>query len=108
VSRRRPMIRIGDLLPDAARGLGLEQELRLSRAAATFEQLVGERLPGVAGLCRVSRVDGRTMVVEADAPIVAQELRLQSAELLRAFVATPAGVGVADLRIVVVRAPGPA
>ena len=100
------MVRIGDLLPDAARGLGLEGELRLSRAIATFEGLIGERAPGVAGLCRVVRIDGVTLVVEADAPIVAQELRLRGPELLPAFAATPAGTGVRDLRIVVARSPG--
>jgi len=105
MSPRRPMVRIGDLLPDAARGLGLEHELRLSRAIATFDQLIGERVPGVAGACRVARVDGPTLVVEADAPIVAQELRLRGPELLAAFVATPAGAGVRDLRIVVARSP---
>ena len=108
MSRRRPMIRIGDLLPDAARGLGLEHELRLSRAAATFDQLIGERVPGVAGVCRVVRVDGPSLLVETDAPIVAQELRLRSSELLHAFMATPAGAGVTDLRIVVRRVAGSA
>jgi predicted nucleic acid-binding Zn ribbon protein len=101
------MIRIGDLLPDAARGLGLEDELRLSRAMTTFDQLIGERVPGAAGVCRVARVDGGTLVVEATAPIVAQELRLRAPELLAAFVATPAGAGIRDLRIVVGRASGP-
>ena len=43
------MVRIGDLIPDAARGLGLEDELRLSRAMATFEALVAERVPAAAG-----------------------------------------------------------
>jgi predicted nucleic acid-binding Zn ribbon protein len=100
------MVRIGDLLPDAARGLGLEAELRLSRAIATFDGLIGERAPAVAGDCRVVRVDGSTLVVEADAPIVAQELRLRGPELLAAFAATPAGGGVRDLRIVVARSPG--
>ena len=102
------MVRIGELLPDAARGLGLEDELRLSRAMATFDQLIGERVPGAAGACRVARVDGGTLVVEADAPIVAQELRLRAPELLAAFVASPAGAGIRDLRIVVARATGPA
>jgi predicted nucleic acid-binding Zn ribbon protein len=101
--RRRPMVRIGDLLPDAARGLGLEPELRLSRAMATFEQLVGERVPAAAGACRVVRLDGFTVVVEADAPIVAQELRLRGPELLAAFAATPAGGGARELRVVVGR-----
>ena len=52
------MVRIGDLIPDAARGLGLEDELRLSRAMATFEALVAERVPAAAGACRVVRLEG--------------------------------------------------
>ena len=39
------MVRLGDLMPDAARALGLEDELRLSRAIATFEAIVAERVP---------------------------------------------------------------
>ncbi len=97
--RRRPMTRIGDLLPDAARGLGLEDELRLSRAMATFEAIVAERVPAAAGGCRVLRLDGFDLVVEADAPIVAQELRLRASELLTAFAASPAGTGARELRI---------
>jgi hypothetical protein len=54
----------------------------------------------------VVRLDGGTLVVEADAPIVAQELRLRGPELLAAFIATPAGAGVRDVRIVVARSPG--
>jgi hypothetical protein len=99
--RRRPMTRIGDLLPDAARGLGLEDELRLSRAMATFEQLVAERVPAAAGACRVTRIEGFAIVIEADAPIVAQELRLRAPELTAAFAASPAGGGARELRIVV-------
>ena len=98
-SRRRPMTRIGDLLPDAARGLGLEEELRLSRAMATFEAIVAERVPAAAGACRVVRLDGFDLVVEADAQIVAQELRLRSGELLAAFATSPAGVGARVLQV---------
>jgi hypothetical protein len=97
------MVRLGDLLPDAARGLGLEDELRLSRAMATFEQLVAERVPAAAGACRVIRIDGFAVVVEADAPIVAQELRLRAPALLTAFAATPAGLGARELRVMVGR-----
>lgn len=97
--RRHPMVRIGELMPDAARSLGLEDELRLSKAMATFESVVAERVPAAAGSCRVVRLEGFTVDVEADAPIVAQELRLRSSELLRAFAATPGGGGVRDLRV---------
>ena len=101
--RKRPMTRIGDLLPDAARGLGLEEELRLSRAMATFEHLVAERVPAASGACRVTRIEGFAIVVEADAPIVAQELRLRARELMAAFATSPAGGGARELRVIVGR-----
>ena len=85
--RRRPMVRLGDLIPDAARALGLDEELRLSRAMATFEAIVAERVPAAAGACRVVRLRASRSIVEADAPIVAQELRLRPSELLAAFAA---------------------
>jgi hypothetical protein len=97
--RRRPMARVGDLIPDAARALGLEDELRLARAIATFEAVVAERVPAAAGACRVLRLEGFAIDVEADAPIVAQELRLRSRELMTAFAATPGGMGIRDLRV---------
>ncbi len=97
--RRRPMTRLGELIPDAARALGLQDELRLARAIATFEALVAERVPEAVGSCRVRRLAGFTIEVEADAPIVAQELRLRASELLAAFAAAPGGVGVRELRV---------
>ena len=93
------MRRIGDLIPDAARALGLEEELRLARAIATFEALVAERVPAAVGACRVMRLEAFAIDVEADVPIVAQELRMRSGELLSAFVAAPGGVGVRELRV---------
>jgi len=97
--RKRPMRRIGDLIPDAARALGLEEELRLARAIATFEALVAERVPAAVGACRVMSLEGFAIDVEADVPIVAQELRMRSGELLSAFAAAPGGVGVRELRV---------
>lgn len=93
------MVRLGDLIPDAARALGLEDELRRSKAMATFEAIVAERLPAVVGACRVTHLEGFALDVEADAPIVAQELRLHQAELLGAFAASPGGLGVRQLRV---------
>jgi len=97
--RRRPMTRLGDLIPDAARALGLEDELRLARAIATFEALVAERVPAAAGVCRVTRLEGFTIDIDADAPIVAQELRLRASELLAAFKTAPGGEGIRELRV---------
>jgi hypothetical protein len=98
-SRRRPMVRIGDLVPDAARALGLDEELRLARAIATFDAIVAEHVPAAAGACRATRIDGAALEVEADAPIVAQELRLRRTELLGAIAASPGGAGVRDIRV---------
>ena len=97
--RKRPMRRIGELIPDAARALGLEDELRLARAIATFESIVAERVPAAAGACRVVSLAGFAIDVEADAPIVAQELRLRGSELLDAFRTAPGGVGIRELRV---------
>ena len=73
--------------------------MRLSRAIATFEAIVAERVPAAAGACRVIALEGFTLDIEADAPIVAQELRLRGTELLTAFAASPGGVGAKELRV---------
>ena len=99
--RRRPMSRIGDLIPAAAAQLGLADELRRARMVATFDALVAERAPAAHGACRALRVDGSVLVVEADAPIVAQELRLRSITLVAAFRAAPGGAEVTELRVTV-------
>lgn len=93
------MQRIGELIPEAARHLGLEDELRLARAITTFGAIVAERAPAASGACRLIRLDGFALVVEADAPIVAQELRLRSPELLDALAAAPGGLRATELRI---------
>lgn len=98
-TRRRPMQRLGDLIPDAARSLGLEDELRLARAIRTFEAIVAERVPAAATACRVLRIEDFALVIEADAPIVAQELRLRATELVAAFAGAPGGLGVHELRV---------
>jgi len=97
------MERLGDLIPDAARRLGLEEELRLARATATWAALVAERVPPAAGAARLVRIDRDTLVVETDHPIVAQEVRLRSAELLAAFAAAPGGFRATELRVSVRR-----
>ena len=107
MSRRRPMERIGELIPEAARRLGLEDELRLARAITTWSALVAERVPAASGACRLIRLDGFALVVEADAPIVAQELRLRAPELLEAFATAPGGRRATELRLRV-RREGPA
>lgn len=104
--RRRPMARIGELIPDAAAHLGLGDELRRGRAVATFDAIVAELAPAAHGACRAIRVDGPSLLVEADAPIVAQELRLHALELRDAFRLAPAGAQIEEIRITI-RPPGP-
>ena len=98
--RRRPMVRLGDLLPDAARGLGLEDELRLSRAMATFEQLVAERVPGSGR--RLPGDPDRRLRGRSSRPTRRSSPRSSGCaapELLAAFAATPAGIGARELRV---------
>src|SRR5215210_7518861 len=101
--RRGPMSRIGDLMPQAAAHLGLQDELRKARLIATFDHLVAELAPAAHGACRALKVDGETLVVEADAPIVGQEVLLHGDELAAAFRRAPGGASVRQGRVTVRR-----
>jgi predicted nucleic acid-binding Zn ribbon protein len=98
-ARRRRPARVGELLPDAARALGLEDELRLARAIATWDALVAERVPPAVGSCRLVALEPDTVVVAVDEPIVAAELRMRALELLAAFSAAPGGARVRQLKL---------
>ncbi len=97
--RRRPMRRLADLLPDLAGSLGLEDELRLSRAMASWERLLSEHVPAATGSSVLLAVRPPALIVSADSPIVAQELHLRSDELLSAFAGAPGGSRLLELRI---------
>ena len=101
--RRRPMSRIGDLMPGAAAHLGLEDELRKARLLATFDAIVAELTPAAHGACRAIRVDGETLLLEADAPIVGQELVLHGPALAAAFARAPGGAPVRQVRVTIRR-----
>jgi hypothetical protein len=103
-SRRSRPDRVGDLLPEAARRLGLEEELRLARAIATWDAIVAELVPPAAGACRLTRLEPDGIVVAVGEPIVAAELRMRALELLAAFSAAPGGVPANRLRLVPERA----
>ena len=98
-ARRRPMQRLGDLIPEAARRLGLDDELRLARAITTWSAIVAERVPPADGSTRLLRIEGFALLVEADSPIVAQEVRIRSTELLAAFRSAPGGVPATEIRV---------
>jgi Dna[CI] antecedent, DciA len=101
---RRPQ-RVGDLLPDAARHLGLEDELRLARAISTWDALVAELVPPAAGACRLVALEPDTVVVAVDEPIVASELRMRAGAPVappvgRRDVGRPLGVRTGPTRII--------
>jgi hypothetical protein len=97
------MRRVGDLLPEAARALGLEEELRLARAASAFAAALAERAPALAGSARLVRVSGDAVIVEVDHPLVGQEIHLRSTELLDALAAAPGGLRAEAIRTVATR-----
>jgi Dna[CI] antecedent, DciA len=83
--------------------LGLEDEFRLARAMASWQRLVAERVPAAAGATEVLEIGHGMMVVGATEPIVAQEIRLRSAELLEGFRTAPGGLAIRELKVVVRR-----
>jgi predicted nucleic acid-binding Zn ribbon protein len=86
----RGLQRLADLLPDAARKLGLEEQLDVAAAMAAWDKIIAQRVPAAAGSCRLVALSQGVASVEADEPIVAQELRLRAPELLAALRATMA------------------
>lgn len=98
--RRRPVRRVGELLPGIAQRLGLEEELRLARAMSSWQLLVEERVPAAAG-SRILEIRPPTLVVSAADAATGQELRLRSAELLEAFGSVPGGQHLLELRVVI-------
>ena len=110
VPRRRPVERIGSLLPEAARALGLEDQLRWAQADHAWQTILDRLVPAAAGGCRPVRLErgaagdpALTLVVQASAQIIGQEVRLHEDELLVAFAAEPAGMRADRLRVVVTR-----
>ena len=90
--RPRSMDRLADLLPQAAREFGREDQLEQARAAAAWLEIVAERIPAAAGACRLAELRQGVATIETDEPIVAQEVRLRAPELLvalRAATQTP-------------------
>lgn len=99
------MRRLGDLLPEAAASLGLEDELRLARAMAAWERIVAEHVPAAAGASRLIGLRGDGLLVSASSGLVANELRMRSSPLLAALAAAPGGIRARELHVAV-RLPG--
>ena len=97
--RPRGLERLANLLPGAARELGLEDQLDQARAAAAWLEVVAEMVPAAAGSCRLTSLAADAVTIEAGAPIVAQEIRLRSPELLAAL-RRKTGLRLLQLRVV--------
>ncbi|HEY1167629.1 MAG TPA: DciA family protein [Candidatus Limnocylindrales bacterium] len=83
--KARGMERLADLLPQTARKFGLEEQLEQAGAASAWLEVVAERVPAAIGLCRLVDLNIGVATIETDEPIVAQEIRLRSPELLAAL-----------------------
>ena len=98
---RRPMRRLSELLPDAVAALGIGDELVAAGRERTFEALVEELVPPAAGRCALVELRPPQLVVRADDPATAQELRLSGSALLAAFRTEPGTARPTELRVVV-------
>jgi len=94
----RSMERLADLLPETVRQFGLEDQLEQARAASAWLRIVAERVPEAAGSCRLTGLVQGVATIEADEPIVAQEIRLRTPELLK-LLRADTGPGVFQLRV---------
>jgi hypothetical protein len=97
--KRRGMERLADLLPQAAREFGLEDQLEQAMVAAAWLEVVAQLIPAAVGACRMIGLDHGAVTIAAGEPIVAQEIRLRSPELLAAL-RTRTGTPLRQLRVV--------
>ena len=102
-SRKRPVHRLGDLLPAIAAQLGLNEELQGARAMASWTRIVEEQVPEAAGASQLLEVRPPELIVSVDDAATGQELRLRSTELLEAFASAPGGQRLLRLQVVVRR-----
>lgn len=100
-SRRRPMRRIGDLIPGIATSLGLDEPLELAGSMHAWERVVAAVVPAAAGQSQVLELRPPAIVVTAPDAATGQELRLRAPELIAAYAAAPGGARVRELRVVV-------
>jgi hypothetical protein len=99
--RRRPLYRVGDLLPGLASQLGFDEELRAARAMSSWRRVVEEHAPAASGSSRLIEIRPPALVVSAADAASGQELRLCSAQLLDAFAGAPGGTRLLELKVVV-------
>lgn len=99
--RRRPMRRIGDLLPGLTGALGLSPELRAAERLIAWERVVVAVVPAAATETTLLRDEPGGLVVAVTDAALAQEIRLHAPMLLSAWAAEPLGGTRASLDVVV-------
>jgi hypothetical protein len=91
--------KLSALIPEAARALGFEEELELSRRAHVFHELLMRIAPHLAPHCRLSGGEGARLIIEVDDRATAQELHLRSAEIASAYSSDPSGMRAIGLTV---------
>ena len=84
-SRKGRPQQIGSLIPEAARALGFEAELELSKQATTVTSVLQAIAPHLAKKCRLIGMERGRLIVEADDRAAAQELHLRGTEIASAY-----------------------
>jgi len=93
---------VGQLLPEAARALGLEGELRLARRSTAFNALLVTLAPTLAGHCALVSIERGEMIIDVETSAAAQELHLRGREITAAFSNLPEGERTHGLHVRVV------
>ena len=99
-TRTRSVPAIGALMPGALARLGLAEGVERWRAVTEWDAIAGESL---ARHATASRVEGDTLVVEADHSVVLYELSHRKAELLDRLRAHLGAERIRDVRLVLKR-----
>ena len=98
---RRPMQRLSELLPEAVAALGIARELDAASREGSWESLVADIVPAAVGHCALVELRPPQLIVRADDPATAQELRLHGSALLAAFAEGDPAEHATELRVVV-------
>jgi len=87
-----------EVLRRTARTLGLEPALHLAEVRATWPDVVG---PALAAATTPRTLRGHLLLVSADHPLAAQEVRLREAEILGRLRERYPGADLRQVRVVV-------
>ena len=91
--------KLSALIPEAARALGYEEELELSRRARVFQELLNKIAPHLAPHCRLTGGESGRLIIEVDDRATAQELHLRSAEIAGEYSSHPSGMRAIGLTV---------